>query len=70
MKLTIKHIIPIAASALIILAGCYNDKADQLYPEPTTGGGNSCDTTTMSFAADIKPLMDQYCATASCHNFN
>ena len=64
-----KNILPIAASALIILAGCYNDKADQLYPEPTAGGGgNTCDTTTMSFATDIKPIMDQYCATASCHN--
>lgn len=68
MKLTIKHILPIAASALIILAGCYNDKADQLYPEPTTtGGGNTCDTTTMSYNDDIKPIISQYCTDPNCH---
>lgn len=69
MKL-IKHILPLAASALIILAGCYNDKADQLYPEPATGGGggnNTCDTANMSFANSIKPILKQYCTDPGCH---
>lgn len=53
-------------AALLVLAGCYNDKEDQLYPEPPTG--NTCDTAAMSYATHIKPITDQYCATASCHN--
>ncbi len=68
MKLTSKvklALLPLVA--LMILAGCYNDKEDQLYPEPT-GGGNTCDTAAMSYATHIKPITDQYCATASCHN--
>lgn len=69
MKLKIKHILSLAALATLVVAGCYNDKADQLYPAPATGGGgNTCDTTTMSYATDIKPITDQYCATASCHS--
>jgi cytochrome c553 len=70
MKFKMKHILPLAAIMLLIVGGCYNDKADKLYPEPTviTPGGNTCDTTSMSFATNIKPITDQYCATASCHS--
>lgn len=53
---------------MLLVAGCYNDKADLLYPEPTQPGGNTCDTASMSYATHIKPITDQYCATASCHN--
>jgi hypothetical protein len=49
---------------IVALAGCYNDKADQLYPSNT----NSCDTATVSFAADIAPVLQQKCATSGCHD--
>ena len=70
MKLTMKHILPLAAIALLIVTGCYNDKADKLYPEPTTTtpGGNTCDTANMSFTTNIKPIISQYCAVAGCHD--
>lgn len=48
---------------LIALAGCYNDKADKLYPTTTT-----CDTTTVTFATDVMPVMQQKCATSGCHD--
>lgn len=57
-----KTILPLA---LILLTGCYFDKEDQLYPKPT---GKTCDTTGLTYAAHIKPIIDQYCATATCHD--
>lgn len=49
---------------ILALAGCYNDKADQLYPSNTTG----CDTTNVSFTTDILPTLQQKCATSGCHD--
>ncbi len=46
------------------LTGCYNDKADQLYPKVTTG----CDTTSVTYAAVIQPIFTQKCATSGCHD--
>ena len=64
-----KHILA-ALVTIIFIAGCYNDKADQLYPEPTTtgGGGNTCDTASISYATTIQPILTQYCALAGCHD--
>lgn len=45
-------------------AGCYNDKYEDLYPTGPVG----CDTTTVTYAADIKPLLDSKCNTSGCHN--
>lgn len=58
-----RKIIGVFACALIF-TGCYYDKADQLYPSPTT----TCDTTTVTFAKDILPIMNTKCATAGCHD--
>ncbi|MBS1771554.1 MAG: hypothetical protein JST82_01750 [Bacteroidetes bacterium] len=53
-------------AAIALLAGCYNDKADKLYPVGTT---INCDTSgTMSFSADILPTMQSQCATSGCHD--
>lgn len=54
------------AAILCVLAftGCYNDKADQLYPKVNTGG---CDTTTVTFT-DIKPIFTNSCALSGCHD--
>lgn len=55
----------VTVMCLIALAGCYNDKEDQLYPKTTTGG---CDTANVTYAATIQPILTQYCATAGCHD--
>ena len=55
------------AGLVITLGSCYNDSYDKLYPStPTT---NSCDTTTIGFAADIKPIFSAQCSSNnySCH---
>jgi hypothetical protein len=60
-----------AVLAALAFAGCYNDKADQLYPEPGSGGGgggNTCDTANISFATTIKPVLEQYCGLSGCHD--
>lgn len=46
------------------MAGCYNDKYDQLYPTGTA----VCDTTTVSYAADVQPILTAKCNTAGCHD--
>ncbi len=58
----------IIGCTIIAFAGCYNDKYDQLYPTPTPTKANTCDTTTISYITDIKPILDQNCNTSnSCH---
>ena len=57
----------IIGCTIIAFAGCYNDKYDQLYPTPTPTKANTCDTTTISYATDIKPILDQNCNSSSCH---
>lgn len=52
--------IMLAAIMLVAFAGCYNDKYDKLYPV-------TCDTTTVSYAHDIAPIMNASCNTAGCH---
>ncbi|MBL7718031.1 MAG: hypothetical protein JNL72_04285 [Flavipsychrobacter sp.] len=54
-------------AAIILVAGCYNDKADQLYPEPPAGG-NACDTAAVSYATAVKPVIKQYCTDPGCHS--
>lgn len=56
----------IAFVCILGMAGCYSDNYEELYPETT--GGSGCNTDNMSFATDIAPIINQYCATASCHN--
>lgn len=58
-----RKIIGVFACALIF-TGCYYDKYDKLYPSATT----TCDTTTVTFTADILPIMNAKCATAGCHD--
>lgn len=60
-----KKYIPVFILALT-LTGCYYDKEDQLYPKPANTGG--CDTTGMTYTADIKPILDGTCATSGCHD--
>lgn len=59
----------ITVVCIIALAGCYNDKEDQLYPKPGNGGtGGGCDTTNVTYAGTIQPILNQYCTSAGCHD--
>ena len=49
----------LAFSALLV-PGCSKTSADKL-----TGGVNACDTTQVSYARDILPIVQQYCYP--CH---
>jgi uncharacterized membrane protein len=45
----------------LITSSCYYDNKEDLYP-----GQATCDTVNVSFAKDIKPLIDAQCV--GCHN--
>lgn len=53
----------LALSALLY-AGCYYDNEEYLYG---AGGGLNCDSVTVSFAADIVPILDG-AGCIGCHN--
>ncbi len=56
----------VATLLLLVMAGCYNDKADQLYVAPLT---NTCDTSAVSYAKDIAPIFTTSCNIAGgCHD--
>jgi hypothetical protein len=44
---------------IAIQAGCYYDNEEELYPRAATD--------SVSFAADIAPMINQNCATSTCH---
>jgi hypothetical protein len=54
----------IAAATILALGGCYNDKYEELYPL----GSVVCDTNVVTYAADIKPILDSKCSTTGCHD--
>lgn len=56
--------------SVVLIAGCYNDKYDELYPTTGNGGGGgtSCDTSNITFSQTIKPIMDSKCAISGCHD--
>lgn len=51
------------SSILIVMTlnACYYDKEDLLY------GDVQCDTTLVSFSADIMPVINNSCAISGCH---
>jgi hypothetical protein len=57
--------IAIAIAGVLIFSGCYNDKADKLYPKTAASG---CDSGTVSFQAGVLPIMSQSCGLAGCHD--
>jgi len=56
-------LLPFLALLLFLFTGiaCYYDVEEELYPET-----NACDTTAVSYTADILPLIQSACY--SCHN--
>ncbi len=59
-----RHILT-AACIAFALTGCYNDKLDQLYPNP---GVVVCDTTNVTFATTIQPILNANCNNSGCHD--
>lgn len=50
---------------IVTFSGCYYDKAEILYGSGTT---TSCSSISAKFSTDIKPIMQNKCATAGCHD--
>lgn len=46
---------------IIILTSCYKDNEEYLY------GNVQCDTTDVSFANDILPIIEMNCSVVGCH---
>ena len=61
--------IALVAATLLIFAGCYNDKYDKLYPATVTNT-TTCDTTTITYAHDIQPIISANCYSPGngCHD--
>ena len=49
-----------------VVISCSKSNETELTETPGTGGGNTCDTTAMSFTQDIKPILQSNCY--SCHS--
>jgi hypothetical protein len=49
------------ATVLFALPGCYYDTEEELYPN------SFCDTTNVTWTADIQPLIQSSCAIPGCH---
>lgn len=54
------YFLPVSFIFLLGFSGCYYDVSEELYP------ANACDTTQISFAGDIYPVIQQKCL--SCHS--
>ncbi len=48
----------------MLLGGCYYDNEEELYPSPTTSGGDT--TVVVKYSSDIEPLINQHCY--GCHS--
>lgn len=46
----------------LLFSSCYYDNSEELYPD----AGSNCDTTDVSYAATIAPIMQAQCV--SCHS--
>jgi len=50
--------------SVITISGCYYDVEEDLYPD--NGGGTGCDTSAVTYALKVKPIIDQNCM--NCHS--
>lgn len=46
---------------ILAVQGCYYDNEEELYPN------NFCDTTNVTYAITIDPIVQGKCATPGCH---
>jgi len=63
MHRNFRLLLPLVFFALLF-AGCYYDNEEYLYG---TGGALNCDSVTVSFTADIVPILDG-AGCLGCHN--
>lgn len=49
----------------VVVSGCYYDNEEDLYENYYEN--NQCDTTSVTFADDIMPLVQGNCAISGCH---
>lgn len=54
--------IGLVALILLLIAGCYYDNEETLYPQTSSG----CDTTNVTYTASVKPILQSYCL--GCHS--
>lgn len=59
-------LLALVASASILFSAC-SDDAEPVEPD-TNSNTNTLDTAKVSYAIDIKPLLDGSCAFSGCHN--
>lgn len=50
---------------MLLMAGCYYDREDLLYP---AHGSADCATVPAKFSEEITSIMQNKCATAGCHD--
>lgn len=62
LKRLMKRLIAIMAFAGFVLSGCYYDNAEEVYYYYQF----TCDTTAISYAADVEPIINTQCL--SCHS--
>ena len=55
----------LALLLLFVLSSCYYDKEDKLYD--AYYANKNCDTTTVTYAHTIQPIIAAKCATSGCH---
>lgn len=48
-------------AAILLLGGCYYDNEEELYPF------SFCDTANVTWAGEIRPMVQLRCATPGCH---
>lgn len=48
---------------MCIAVSCSNNNKEDILAEL-----DPCDTTSTSYSLEIKPILDQFCNTAGCHN--
>lgn len=52
----------IYALIMVAISSCYYDVEERLYP------AEICDTTNITYALTVKPILDANCNLSGCHN--
>jgi mono/diheme cytochrome c family protein len=55
-----RFLVPILLLSIAMISGCFYDSEEDLYPDAT------CDTVDVSYANDIKPIINNSCIV--CHS--
>ncbi|MEX1188781.1 MAG: hypothetical protein WED33_05940 [Bacteroidia bacterium] len=55
----------VGLSAIVSLSGCYYDVEEELYPD--SQNPQTCDTSNVRYAVEVKTILDARCNSTSCH---